>query len=173
MTTRLLAEERASRSAAPIAAPPDLPRRCRDGDVLTVTVGVTPRAAGAPPLPEDALRVRAMRRIAAATLRYCGLEAMTDEVMVAVSELITNAIMHSGGTSVTLSMTVQDDALTISVQDGGAGRAVPRAAGTDEESGRGLLLLDFLVRESGGSWGTSEAGGSTWCRFALPAGGAR
>ncbi|MFF1284333.1 ATP-binding protein [Streptomyces sp. NPDC058299] len=135
---------------------------------MSVTFGVTPRIRGTLPLPKDALRVGAMRRIAAARLRYCGLESMTYEVMLAVSELLTNSIMHSGGSSITLYMTVRDGYLTVSVTDGGAGRAVPRTASDDDESGRGLLLLASLVQESGGDWGTAD--NTTWCRFSLTAG---
>jgi anti-sigma regulatory factor (Ser/Thr protein kinase) len=140
---------------------------------MSVAFAVTPCGRGRLPLPEDAARVGAMRRVVTARLRYCGLATMSDAVTVAVSELLTNSILHSGGTSITLLMVVEDDALRVSVADGMPGRATPRDAGADEESGRGLQLLDFLVQEHAGSWGTSATGDETWCRFALPGGGAR
>jgi anti-sigma regulatory factor (Ser/Thr protein kinase) len=108
-----------------------------------------------------------MRRITAARLRRCGLELMTDAVMLIVSELLTNAVLHSGGTEIQLSVTVRDGFLHIAVCDGMPGRAERRPADGDAESGRGLALIEALVAESGGAWGTSDAGSTTWCDLTI------
>ncbi|MFF8782990.1 ATP-binding protein [Streptomyces sp. NPDC015140] len=108
-----------------------------------------------------------MRRIAAARLRYCGLKAMTDDVMLIVSELLTNALQHSGTTEIRLIITVADGTLRVGVRDGMPSTAVPRRPGPGAESGRGLLLVDAVAKENGGSWGTSEAGAETWCCLPL------
>ncbi|MEH0576819.1 MULTISPECIES: ATP-binding protein [Streptomyces] len=116
----------------------------------------------------DAGRVGIMRRIAAARLRYCGLESMTDDVMLIVSELLTNALLHSGTTEISLSIAVDGGSLRIAVYDGMEGSAMSRPADDNAESGRGLALVEALARENGGEWGTSDAGATTWCCLALP-----
>jgi anti-sigma regulatory factor (Ser/Thr protein kinase) len=104
-----------------------------------------------------------MRRIAAARLRYHGLEAMTGDVMLIVSELLTNAVLHSGATRIGLNLTVSDGFLRITVTDGMPGSAKLTQVASDAESGRGLALVAALAKESGGAWGTNEAGAETWC----------
>lgn len=150
------------------------PRRC--GDVLDETVRVAPRRGDAPPRAEDAVRVGVMRRIAAARLRYCGFEALREDVMLIVTELLTNALLHSGTTQITLSITVEEveggETLRIAVGDGMPGVAAPKQADASAESGRGLLLVKHLVEANGGAWGTSDAGATTWCCLNVPATGA-
>ncbi|MFG3323360.1 ATP-binding protein [Streptomyces sp. NPDC048171] len=137
-------------------------------DVVHARFEVATLSNGLPPRSEDACQVGTMRRIAAARLRYCGLEAMTDDVMLIVSELLTNALQHSGTTEISLVITVADGALRVRVRDGMPTPAVPRRPGPAAESGRGLLLVDAVAKENGGSWGTSEAGAETWCCLPLP-----
>ncbi|MER5387218.1 ATP-binding protein [Streptomyces sp. NPDC002688] len=116
------------------------------------------------------LRVGSTRRIAAARLRCCGLEAMTDDVTLIVSELLTNALLHSGTTEISLTITVRDGFLQITVRDGMAGCAERSEVDEGAESGRGLALVDALVKENGGAWGTGDAGAVTWCRLVIPPG---
>jgi signal transduction histidine kinase len=142
----------------------------RAGDVMNESFKVGPYRGDALPRAEDAYRVGVMRRIAAARLRCCGFEALISEVMLIVSELLTNAILHSGATEISLNITVQDGSLHIAVRDGMPCSAEPRHADTDAESGRGLVLVDALVQECGGAWGLSDAGATVWCRLALPDG---
>ncbi|MFJ8488447.1 ATP-binding protein [Streptomyces sp. NPDC094038] len=130
---------------------------------------VTPRRGGVPPRPEDAYRVGVMRRIAAARLRYFRLEAMTDDVMLIVSELLTNALLHSGTTEIGLKLTVGDGTLRITITDGMPGSATPKQVTDNAESGRGLVLVEALVETSGGDWGTSDSGAETWCSLPVPA----
>ncbi|MFJ3825287.1 ATP-binding protein [Streptomyces nodosus] len=108
-----------------------------------------------------------MRRIAAARLRYWGLETMTDDAMLIVSELLTNALRHSGTSEINLSIEVEDDFLRIAVHDGMPGSTTLKVEDCDAESGRGLLLVEALAQEGGGSWGTSDNGAITWCQLAL------
>jgi signal transduction histidine kinase len=135
---------------------------------------VSARGGGLPPRREDACRVGTMRRIAAARLRYCGLDSMLDDVMVVVSELLTNAIQHSGATEISLTITVEEGGveeggfLCVRVRDGMPGTCTAQWPADTEESGRGLLLVDALTKGQGGDWGTDDAGTETWCRLALP-----
>ncbi|MEU9270034.1 ATP-binding protein [Streptomyces sp. NPDC048251] len=140
----------------------------RDGEVLNERIDIVPRNGDDPPRPQDATRVGIMRRIAAAKLRHCGLETLIDDVMVIVSELLTNAVLHSGTRQIALSLRVERGVLHIVVTDGMPGHARRREVGDDTESGRGLALVEVLARENGGSWGTSNAGAETWCSLVLP-----
>ncbi|MFB7597273.1 ATP-binding protein [Streptomyces sp. NPDC056160] len=171
--TKLVAQEHACRNAALDAVSSAPLRRGYRDDTMNLAFTVTPRAPGMPPSAEDSRWVGAMRRVLAARLRYCGLEDLIGDVTLAVSELVTNAILHSGGTSVGLTMTVGDGSVYVAVSDGMPGRGRVRTATDDEESGRGLLLLAALMREHGGAWGQSPVGDVTWCRFVVPTGGPR
>ncbi|MGW3952980.1 ATP-binding protein [Streptomyces sp. NPDC004752] len=139
------------------------------GDVLNETIRVAPRRGDDPLRAEDTVRVGIMRRIVSARLRYCGLEVLHDDVMLIVSELLTNALLHSGTTKITLSITVEDESLRIAVGDGMPGCAAPKPTDGDAESGRGLALVEHLVQENGGDWGTGDAGATTWCLLDVPA----
>ncbi|WP_446034631.1 ATP-binding protein [Streptomyces olivaceus] len=128
-----------------------------------------PRSDGMP-RPQDAARVGVLRRIAAARLKHRGLDAMTGDVLLISSELLTNALLHSGATEITLNLTVHDGYLRITVTDGMPGRAKRRKADDEAETGRGLGLVEVLAEQSGGAWGTSEHGAATWCSLRVPAG---
>jgi signal transduction histidine kinase len=128
---------------------------------------IAPRRGEAALRAEDACRVGIMRRIAAARLRHCGLEAMTDDVMLIVSELLTNALHHSGAAEISLKVAVRDGFLHISVDDGTPARIKPVPASAEAESGRGLALVAALAEEGGGSFGTSDQGATVWCRLAV------
>ncbi|HBF84941.1 MAG TPA: ATP-binding protein [Streptomyces sp.] len=109
--------------------------------------------------PADAARAGSMRRIAAARLRDCGLQTMTDDVMLIVSELVTNAVMHSGGTTIDCEMVLRDGRLRIAVSSDVPGLPRLQSPRPDAEAGRGLLLVDALAD----SWGVSSDGTTTWC----------
>ncbi|MEV5880794.1 ATP-binding protein [Streptomyces sp. NPDC052101] len=104
-----------------------------------------------------------MRRIAAARLKYCGLGAMIEDVLVIVSDLVTNSILHGGTTEISLKVTLQEDRLRINVHDGIEGSIKPKQPNDSAETGRGFALVSALVQESGGDWGVSEDGTTIWC----------
>lgn len=143
---------------------------CRgSATVLDERIQVAPRSPNAPPRAEDACQVGVLRRITATRLCRLGLEARTDEVMLVVSELVTNALLHSSTQEIALCITAQDEMLWITVRDGKPGKAVPRTPDAQAVSGRGLLLVDAVTREADGIWGTSADGAATWCCLPLPA----
>ncbi|MDX3242498.1 ATP-binding protein [Streptomyces sp. ME18-1-4] len=135
---------------------------------MSERIQVAPRIGCHSPCPQDASRVGAMRRIAAAKLRYCGLDVLIDEVMLIVSELLTNAVLHSGSREITLTLRLSDGALHIAVIDGMPGHARRRNVDDDAEAGRGLALVEALVKENGGEWGTRSVGAETWCSLVVP-----
>ncbi|MFF7534534.1 ATP-binding protein [Streptomyces bobili] len=128
------------------------------------------RRSGDAPAIEDACRVGIMRRIAAARLRCCGLQALTDDVTLIVSELLTNALLHSGTSEIRLKLTVEEGLLRIAVSDGVPSGMPPGPgpAGEDAESGRGLILVAALAQDQGGAFGISDRGTTAWCTLALP-----
>ncbi|MFH0518251.1 SpoIIE family protein phosphatase [Streptomyces sp. M41] len=153
--------------------------------------GAHPRAErGAPPQPETRTTLpgsplspgsaRSLVRAALtewATSGLPGTERLTDrlvdDAVVAVSELVTNAVVHAG-TEVELTCRLEDDtgALLVEVLDHHPSRAPrngePEAPYDTPEYGRGLRLVSRLAE----SWGvTYRTGAKTvWAR--LPAGDA-
>ncbi|MGW1715296.1 ATP-binding protein [Streptomyces sp. NPDC002156] len=112
-------------------------------------------------------RVRHIRRITAAHLRLWDLPSLIEPATLVVSELVTNAIQHTDGASVSLRVQQRHaDELRVEVADGTPKSAEPRVAGDDDESGRGLLIVAAVARE----WGVSRGGEMTWCSLAIPRG---
>ncbi|UNO41757.1 ATP-binding protein [Streptomyces sp. MST-110588] len=98
-----------------------------------------------------------------------GVGERTDEVLLCVSELTTNALQHGvpPGRGFRLHLWVTDEGtLRLEVHDSGAGhprvRAVPEDA-SDGESGRGLLLVETLADRWG--VGRRNPGKTVWCEF--------
>lgn len=79
-----------------------------------------------------------------------------DSAALVVSELVTNAIMHTASSRVVCELHDQDDVVRIAVRDEGCAPGDPHPAQQrpDEEHGRGLLLVDALCR----AWGTRRQG---------------
>ncbi|MFF7321162.1 ATP-binding protein [Streptomyces albogriseolus] len=137
---------------------------------MSVCFEVCPPRPGGEISERDARRVGMARRLTAARLRYCGLEALVDDATLIISELVTNAIQHGDGDQITVTMTVRGGFLHLAVHGGTPGRPVARSAPEDAECGRGLFLVDCLASAHGGAWGTSDDGTTTWCCLAVPGG---
>ncbi|MFI8432606.1 ATP-binding protein [Streptomyces sp. NPDC079020] len=117
------------------------------------------------PCPE-ARRVGAMRRIARAYLAHHGMAGMEFPVTLIVSELVTNAIVHGQGTEVGFTMAFRADHLYIAARSDGPGiRAPDHAPAVDDEHGRGLQLVAFMVSELGGMWGIEDDGTTVSCHL--------
>lgn len=93
---------------------------------------------------------------------------MTDDVMLILSELVTNALQHSGAAEISLAITVDDETLHVRVRDGMPSTGAVRTPEECAESGRGLLLVDALAKERSGAWGFGDAGAEAWCCLPLP-----
>ncbi|WP_055491726.1 ATP-binding protein [Streptomyces sp. TP-A0356] len=83
-------------------------------------------------------------------------EDTCDTAALVVSELVTNAIVHTAGEHVVCELHDQGDLVRIAVRDEGCAPGEPHPAprGPEEEHGRGLLLVAALCR----GWGALEAG---------------
>ncbi|MFJ4082291.1 ATP-binding protein [Streptomyces iakyrus] len=84
-------------------------------------------------------------------------EDTCDSAALVVSELVTNAIVHTASTHIVCELHDGDDLVRIAVRDEGCAPGQPHAASRtrpEEEHGRGLLLVDALCH----SWGAQENG---------------
>jgi anti-sigma regulatory factor (Ser/Thr protein kinase) len=100
-------------------------------------------------------------------LEAWGLEAELATVELAVSELVTNAIVHGRGL-IDVSLTRVDGRLRLDVSDEGAHDAtgLPAARGDrDDLGGWGLQLVDRLAVD----WGVGQWGGRTHVWMERPA----
>ena len=85
-------------------------------------------------------------------LREWQLPALTDTAELVVSELTTNAMLASrdlGCPFIRLTLTMDHGELAISVQDYCPGAPQPGNAAADDETGRGLLLVEAVSSRSG------------------------
>ncbi|WP_432116729.1 ATP-binding protein [Streptomyces sp. bgisy032] len=84
-------------------------------------------------------------------------EDTCDSAALVVSELVTNAIVHTASTHIVCELQDGADLVRIAVRDEGCAPGQPHAASRtrpEEEHGRGLLLVDTLCR----AWGAHEHG---------------
>jgi anti-sigma regulatory factor (Ser/Thr protein kinase) len=121
--------------------------------------------------------VPAARRFVDAALADWGREALADDVGVCVSELTTNATLHSGATFFQLEVEQYDDGVRVAVADHGMGPVDVLArqpelsdAFLDDltaddafATGRGMFLVAALAHE----WGIDElpSGKRVWAEF--------
>ncbi len=90
-----------------------------------------------------------------------------DETVLAVSELVTNSIVHSDSGrqgTVALSIRGSDDSVRVEVTDAGSSCTAPYIRNDpDAESGRGLRIVSALAKE----WGVTHRGTAvtTWCEL--------
>ncbi|MFI9611807.1 SpoIIE family protein phosphatase [Streptomyces sp. NPDC052023] len=109
--------------------------------------------------------VRHARRFTRRTLRAWGVTTHLDAVLLVVSELVTNALVHTDG-PVRLDLTLVDSRLRLAVADTSPRTPVkPTSIGWEATGGRGLLLVEALSA----AWGTVPASGGkqVWSEIAL------
>ncbi|MFI6415394.1 ATP-binding protein [Streptomyces sp. NPDC050585] len=105
-------------------------------------------------LPACPRAVPRLRRLMAAIALSRRLPAAAQEALaVIVSELATNAVLHSGSPDLTVTIEADRHSLTVEVRDHGRwrNRSAPRCEATDmdAEFGRGLALVDaYAVHRS-------------------------
>jgi anti-sigma regulatory factor (Ser/Thr protein kinase) len=109
-----------------------------------------------PPAP---LTVGRARQFLARHLDAWGLQQLTDSAELVVSELVTNAVRHAHppyGNVISTRFERLESGVRIEVHDANNSKPEPREASAEEESGRGLGLVDALT---GGHWGVSDRTG--------------
>ncbi|MFE5652059.1 ATP-binding protein [Streptomyces cyaneofuscatus] len=138
--------------------------------LMQSTFGITRRPPGELPPPEDGRQVGAIRHQAREHLSAHGLSGLADQTVLILSELVTNAIVHSGGQKVTVALSLRAGFLRIVVRDGVPSFRTPcRPSGDDDENGRGLALVEVITSEGDGAWGVMDGGSATWCELNLAA----
>ena len=116
-----------------------------------VTLGATLRSAGV------------ARRFVAETLERWQCGDVLDTVMLLVSELVTNAVIHAGS-DVDLSVRLLPDVVRVEVIDTSDVMPAPRDAADHETSGRGLAILDAMSS----AWGVDPLPGGKRVWFEVP-----
>jgi anti-sigma regulatory factor (Ser/Thr protein kinase) len=98
------------------------------------------------------------RRAVAATLGDWGLRAIVDVVVLLVSELVVNVIVHAGphapGEDVVVDLSATDGRVRVEVADGSAALAVLADRDVASPSGRGLRVVEALAD----AWGVAPRG---------------
>nr|WP_063835385.1 ATP-binding protein [Streptomyces sp. NRRL S-118] len=123
-------------------------------------------------LPARAESVARARRLVRDRLAVWRVEGdVLDTATLVVSELFTNAVVHTASGRVVCELRDVGGRLRIAVQDEGCPAAEPRLRQVDaEERGRGLLLVEAMC----GAWGAHHArhgaGWIVWAELALDAG---
>ncbi|MEU0008451.1 ATP-binding protein [Streptomyces sp. NPDC006314] len=121
----------------------------------------------------DPAEVGRARRWARSRLAGSGIEAdepLAENLILLVSELVTNAVVHTGRPAV-LRLSLPGPAtpaapsatVRVEVSDTSSRAPVPRCASGDATGGRGLALVDCLADRWG--WSPEGAGKSIWCEL--------
>ncbi|MEW2179064.1 ATP-binding protein [Streptomyces sp. NPDC005406] len=118
------------------------------------------------PFLAESAGVAGLRRAVRRHLRSWGLSDVTDAAEICASELAANVIRHIGeGTPVTLVVEMNGTHLRVALRDPDTG-VLPALvhAGPEDESGRGMALLDAVSDR----WGVILAAESkvVWCDLA-------
>lgn len=121
----------------------------------------TPERPGELTLPAAATSPSRARRFVADHLAAWGLPDEGGDVLLAASELVTNALLHAR-TAMTVRIALAGaGAVRIEVADGSVAEPRGRRFTVESGTGRGLRLLDSLCDE----WGvtTRDGGKTVWC----------
>jgi anti-sigma regulatory factor (Ser/Thr protein kinase) len=106
-------------------------------------------------------QVREARRFVASVLQTWGMEA--DDVVLLVSELATNAVLHARS-EFKVHISQEQDRVRVEVSDDNSRLPSFVAVPNDANSGRGLLLLQTMS----GAWGVESHGDGKTIWFELP-----
>ena len=109
---------------------------------------VTSQVAADEELPPDATSAGRARRLLRAALEGSGSEENLDAAQLAISEIVTNALVHAG-TSMRLRILTADQRVRVELADGSPRLPSQRAFGVASPTGRGLMLVQELVTRWG------------------------
>ncbi len=109
---------------------------------------VTPEVAADEELPPEATSAGRARRMLREVLEGSDNEESLDAAQLAISEIVTNALVHAG-TSMRLRILLADEGFRVELTDGNSRLPSQRDFGTSAPTGRGLLLVEELVTRWG------------------------
>lgn len=102
-------------------------------------------------LPREPESAAFARRLVRVSLSVWGLDDLTEDSAAVVSELVANAVRHARRGSIRVTVErLGEDRVRLGVVDFSHERPVRGTAGTEDESGRGLALVEGLAAD----WGT-------------------
>jgi anti-sigma regulatory factor (Ser/Thr protein kinase) len=111
-------------------------------------------------LPVEPISARVARTFVSDALASWSLGDVTDETVLLTSEVVTNALLHTGSGSIRLRLRLLDDGVRVEIDDDS--HALPQARHYSPEAGtgRGLALVELAAR----SWGATPtpAGKTVW-----------
>jgi anti-sigma regulatory factor (Ser/Thr protein kinase) len=119
-------------------------------------------------LPPDPASARACRRFLLARLEEWGIDAVADEAVLLLSELVTNAVLHAG-TEIEVEVRLSGKVLHVEVRDGSPTLPTTRRYSALSGTGRGLAMVATAAR----SWDAEAlptGGKRVWFELAAPGG---
>ena len=132
---------------------------------LLAEVGAEVRAEEIIHLPAEKASASAARRFVGEVCSRWGCEHSLDEVLVVVSELVTNAVVHARS-ACDVRLSRKNGTVRIEVRDQGAGSPDPHLPAEEDEHGRGLFLISAMSRAWGVEPSDSGVGKSIWAELA-------
>ncbi|GHE75415.1 hypothetical protein GCM10017778_71380 [Streptomyces vinaceus] len=119
--------------------------------------------------PRSRQSIGSTREFAAVTLDAWGVTRRRDDLLLCVSELATNALLHGvpPGRCYRLRLLLFDGMVRVEVADSGGGLPQVKDRDPGAEGGRGLLLVASLAERWG--VGPRRPGKVVWCELALTA----
>jgi anti-sigma regulatory factor (Ser/Thr protein kinase) len=114
-------------------------------------------------LPATPASAGEARRFVASALAEAGLPDLADAATLVVSELVANAILHTG-TPIDVVVSVHGDHARLEVHDGSAQLPVRKNYSNMSGTGRGIRMVERMAA----SWGAelTSRGKVVWCEFA-------
>lgn len=154
----------ASLIVRPPAASPDLTGWLRASDGDEALAQVERRAMPRTRIDVEHSKYGPSQARAAVTAcaRELGIDEVCDDVVLLVSEMVTNAIRYAAP-PVRLEIQAGERDVVVAVCDGSPEPPRARAAGDDAEGGRGMMLVDMLTNDHGVR--TDPRGKAVWARL--------
>jgi CheY-like chemotaxis protein/anti-sigma regulatory factor (Ser/Thr protein kinase) len=115
-------------------------------------------------LPQDPAAAGRARELVRGALLEWGLEALVDDALLVVSELVGNAVTHAAS-SCQVSISRASDSVRIEVTDRGEGTPQPQPYDRMAEGGRGLVLIGAMSS----AWGVEHVqdGKKVWAEIVV------
>ncbi|MFJ5776901.1 PAS domain S-box protein [Streptomyces sp. NPDC093094] len=144
---------------------PDADGHNDDVTLLLARLPSAPLDTATTDLPAVSSAVADGRSFLAKTLTDWDCAPLVDDARLLVSEVLTNAVQHAQG-PLGLHLRRTASELTVEIRDHSPHLPQPRLAAPDDESGRGLLLVDTLAHD----WGVrpTDHGKTTWFTLRTP-----
>lgn len=104
-------------------------------------------------IPSDSAAIAGARRFTETFMRGHGMAGLIDAMVLMVSEVVTNAIIH-GGSDAELRLILTGEAVRVEVADRSAALPAVRQYSDTATTGRGMMIVESLAS----AWGTQSRG---------------